>query len=238
METEKNSLDDSRQVVEQALAYHFREISRFAEAITHKSFSNEQVAMVSSPHNERLEFLGDAVLELIISDYIFTHYPDMDEGQLTRIRAEVVNEKSLAGIGRGLGLGDCLLLGKGEDQSGGRQKDSLIADAFEAVLGAIFSDGGFELTRDATLPLFVDRIDRAATRKEGVDFKTRLQEWLQARKKGVPVYKLVATEGPDHKKMFTCQVACGGAILGQGRGRTKKAAEQEAARQALHGSGE
>jgi len=238
METERHSLDDSRRVVEQALGYRFQDAGRFVEAITHKSFSNEQVGLFSTPHNERLEFLGDAVLELIVSDYIFSHFPDMDEGQLTRIRAEVVNEKSLAGIGRGLGLGDCLLLGKGEEQSGGRQKASLIADVFEAVLGAVFSDGGFEQTRNAALPLFVAMIDKAATRKEGMDFKTRLQEWLQARKQGVPVYTLVAAEGPDHKKLFTCQVACSGVILGQGRGKTKKAAEQEAARQALQDFGE
>lgn len=236
MEIENGCLEDSRSTVERALGYTFRDPRCFAEAVTHKSYSNEQMGGVPAGHNERLEFLGDAVLELIVSDYIFAHYPGMDEGQLTRIRAEVVNEKSLARIGRHLGLGACLLLGKGEEMSGGRHKTSLIADALEALLGAVFSDGGFEATRSVVLPLVEDSIHKAASRKEGMDFKTRLQEWLQARKQGIPVYKLIAAEGPDHKKLFTCQVACEGSVLGQGQGKTKKAAEQEAARQALQDS--
>ncbi|MBN2429296.1 MAG: ribonuclease III [Deltaproteobacteria bacterium] len=236
MEKDNHSLEDSRRTIEQALGYVFREHERFVEAMTHKSFSNEQIGSGACSHNERLEFLGDAVLELIVSDYIFCRYPEMDEGQLTRIRAEVVNEKSLARIGRNLGLGDFLLLGKGEAMSGGRQKASLIADAFEALLGAVFSDSGFEKTCTVVLPLVVEHIDKAASRKEGMDFKTRLQEWLQGRKQEIPVYKVLAAEGPDHKKLFTCQVACGGTILGQGQGKTKKAAEQEAARQALQDS--
>jgi ribonuclease III len=235
MEPNENALDVSRKAVEEAIGYSFCDNERFVEAITHKSFSNEQILIDSSPHNERLEFLGDAVLELIVSEYIFKHFPELAEGQLTRIRAEVVNERSLAEIGRSLGLGEYLLLGKGEEQSGGRQKRSLVADAFEALLGAVFSDGGFEKTRTVVLPLFLDIIHQAASRKEGIDFKTRLQEWLQARKQGIPVYKLISAEGPDHKKTFTSQVSCGGKILGEGRGKTKKAAEQEAARQALKG---
>ena len=238
METYQNTLDNSRETVEKALDYRFRDINRFVEALTHKSFSNEQISPNPPPHNERLEFLGDAVLELIVSDHIFQRFPDMDEGQLTRIRAEVVNEKSLARIGRDIGLGDCLLLGKGEEQSGGRQKASLIADAFEALLGAVFFDGGFDQARNVVMPLFVASINQAARRKEGMDFKTRLQEWLQARKLGVPSYTMISSEGPDHKKIFTSQVSCSGKVLGQGRGKTKKAAEQEAARQALQDSGE
>ncbi len=238
MEHYQNALDVSRKAVEEAIGYSFCNIDQFVEAMTHKSFSNEQGLINSSPHNERLEFLGDAVLELIVSEYIFKDFPDLAEGQLTRIRAEVVNEGSLAEIARSFGLGEYLLLGKGEDQSGGRQKRSLVADAFEAVLGAVFADGGFEKTRTVVLPLFLDRIHQAASRKEGIDFKTRLQEWLQARKQEVPAYKMISAEGPDHKKTFTCQVSCGGKVLGEGRGKTKKAAEQEAARQALTGSGE
>jgi ribonuclease-3 len=238
METYQNALDNAREIVEKALGYRFRDISRFVEALTHKSFSNEQISQTPPPHNERLEFLGDAVLELIVSDHIFQRFPELDEGQLTRIRAEVVNEKSLARIGRSIGLGECLLLGKGEEQSGGRQKASLIADAFEALLGAVFSDGGFEQASNVVLPIFVDSINQAANRKEGMDYKTRLQEWLQARKLGVPSYTMIASEGPDHKKTFTSQVSCDGKVLGQGRGRTKKAAEQEAARQALQDSGD
>jgi ribonuclease-3 len=236
MANDKNSLADSRLSVEQALGYRFRNGEYFAQAVTHKSFTNEQIGFVSGPHNERLEFLGDAVLELIVSDYIFSRYPDFDEGRLTRIRAEVVNEKSLARIGRHLGLGHCLLLGKGEETSGGRQKASLMADAFEALLGAVFCDGGFAETRTVALSLIVDSIHESAERKEGVDFKTRLQEWLQARKQGVPVYSLISAEGPDHKKSFTSEVSCNGTVLGRGCGKTKKAAEQEAARQALQDS--
>lgn len=214
------------------IGYRFRDPHLLREALTHKSFSNEQ-ARRDIPHNERLEFLGDAVLDLVVSDLIFRSYPSLPEGELTRIRAEIVSERGLAEIARRIGIGGGLLLGRGEERSGGREKDSLIADALEAVLGAVFRDGGLEPVSEIVARLCLPAIEVAVRRKNGVDHKTRLQELLQGRCGRAPAYVLVDAEGPDHDRIYTVEVRFDGEAIGKGRGRTKKGAEQEAAREAL-----
>jgi ribonuclease-3 len=220
------------EALEETIGYRFSDTALLRESLTHKSFSNEQAGR-GVPHNERLEFLGDAVLDLVVSHALFRSFPDLAEGELTRIRAEVVSEKGLAAIGRQLGLGASLRLGRGEDRSGGREKDSLVADALEAILGAVFCDGGFENARRIIEALCIAPIECSAQRKAGIDYKTRLQELLQARQGRPPTYALTLTEGPDHERVYTVEVCSEGETIGCGRGRTKKAAEQEAAQEAL-----
>jgi ribonuclease-3 len=223
---------DLEKRLEKKVGYVFKDRDLLCEALTHRSFTNERVGIGFS-HNERLEFLGDAVLDLVISQIIFSDYKTFSEGDLTRVRAEVVNEKTLADLGRQCDLGDCLLLGRGEQRSGGRDKDSLLADALEALLGAVFCDSGFEGVRPVIETLFREEIECAALRKVGVDHKTRLQEVLQARHGFPPTYRVVDVEGPDHQRNYTIEVQSEGEVIGSGRGRTKKGAEQEAARRAL-----
>ncbi|MDY0268176.1 ribonuclease III [Trichloromonas sp.] len=217
--------------------YAFRHEQLLREALTHKSYSNEHPDTVPG-HNERLEFLGDAVLDMVISRRIFLDYPQLPEGELTRIRAEVVSEPALAAVGRRLGIGDCLWLGRGEEKSGGRHKESLIANAVEALLGAIFLDGGLEAVDPVVDRFFAAATDQAFRRKSGIDYKTRLQEVLQARQCSPPAYRLVRAEGPDHDRTYTIEVLHGGRGIGMGTGVTKKAASQQAARQALEALGE
>lgn len=223
---------DCESALEKRIGYQFINIALLREALTHKSYSNEQPGR-EVPYNERLEFLGDAVLDLVVSDLIFRAYRSVPEGELTRIRAEVVNERGLAEVARGLGMGGCLLLGRGEARSGGREKDSLVADGLEAVIGAIFCDGGLAPAATVIEALFAPYIGESARRKTGTDHKTRLQQLLQGRYGRPPLYVLLAAEGPDHDRIYTVEVLSDGEAIGKGRGRTKKAAEQEAASQAL-----
>ena len=216
----------------QKLDYRFARADLLREALTHKSYSNEQ-AGIDLPFSERLEFLGDAVLDLAVSEHIFSRYSQLPEGEMTRVRAEVVREKGLAAIGKKLDIGACLLLGKGEERSGGRQKDSLLADAFEALLGAIFTDAGYGSVKSIVDRLFVEEITRSVKCKAGVDHKTRLQVLMQGQYNRTPSYILVSAEGPDHERLYTIEVRFDDQTIGQGSGRTKKAAEQEAAREAL-----
>ncbi len=217
--------------LEQTIGYTFTDRQLLLQALTHKSFSNEQVKFV--PHNERLEFLGDAVLELVISDWIFSHYPDIPEGGLTRIRAEVVSERGLSEIARQLQIGAVLLLGKGEQRSGGSEKSSLLADGLEALLGAIYREGGF-----AAVSLVIERVFSAAIKESallryGSDYKTYLQERLQAQYGNLPEYLLAQVSGPDHERVFSMEVYFSGKLLGKGSGSSKKSAEQKAAAVAL-----
>lgn len=218
--------------LEESIEYRFSEPLWLSQALTHKSYRNEHPGF-DRANNERLEFLGDAVLDLVVSDLIFRNHPDFPEGEMTRVRAEVVSEGSLAAIGRRLDLGHYLLLGRGEDKSGGRDKDSLLANAFEALIGAVYSDGGIEAARAMVERQLAATVARSAKCKAGIDFKTRLQEHLQARFGKPPSYRLLQAEGPDHRKLYTVAVEFAGDMIGQGEGRTKKGAEQEAARQAL-----
>lgn len=223
---------DCETSLQERIGYRFTDPLLLREAVTHKSFSNECQSETLA-HNERLEFLGDAVLDLAISHLVFRDFLRLPEGELTRIRAEVVNERRLAAVGRELDLGACLLLGRGEDRSGGRDKESLLADALEALLGAVFCDGGYQSACQVIEHLFRSVVAGAVARKAGLDHKTRLQEVLQARHGLPPAYVLTATEGPDHQRQYSVEVRFGGETIGRGRGRTKKAAEQEAAREAL-----
>ena len=194
-------------------------------AFTHRSYAYENGGL---PTNERLEFLGDAVLGLCVTDALYRAHPDFSEGQLAKLRASIVNMHALAGVGRAMGLGELLRLGKGEERTDGRNKPSLLADAVEALLGAIYFEHGLEAARGVIAELFGDLIDAAPSVGAGLDWKTSLQERTAILGLGVPSYRL-AEEGPDHAKRFTATVVVAGADRGVGQGRTKKEAEQRAA---------
>ena len=198
-----------------------------AQALTHRS--------AGAPHNERLEFLGDALVNLFAAEALYARWPRADEGALTRARAELVRESALAPIGRALELGERLTLGPGEMKSGGHRRDSILADAVEAVVAAIYLDAGFEACRTVVLPWFTAAMDALPPpHKVGKDAKTRLQEWLQGRQKPLPVYELVAEGGEDHAKTF--RVSCtlsAPALVTEGEGNSRRSAEQAAAEAAL-----
>ena len=199
-------------------------------ALTHRSFAFESPAPLE--HNERLEFLGDAVLGIVVTDLIFRSFPDLAEGEMARLRAAVVNTVALADLARSVGLGEHILLGKGEEASGGRDKASLLADTFEAVIGAVYVDQGIEAVTRILTPLFTDALEAAVSTDVIYDAKTALQE-IAVRVSGeVPAYR-VASSGPDHDKRFVAHVYVGGEQSGTGTGRSKKEAEQHAARAAL-----
>ncbi len=224
--------DFSIEQLQQDLGYVFVDSALPLQALTHKSFSNEQ-RNTDEPHNERLEFLGDAVLELAVSDRIYRIYPDIPEGGLTRIRAEVVCEKGLDRIAKRLNLGPGLRLGKGEEKCGGRTKASLLSDALEALIGAVFLEGGFAAACQVVVRVFSQELESSANIRYGTDHKTALQENLQARFGRLPEYELVKIDGPDHSRIFTIQVNFDGRELGCGAGSSKKQAEQNAASEAL-----
>jgi ribonuclease-3 len=194
--------------------------------MAHRSWCAETPGVKS---NERLEFLGDAVLGLVVTDHIFRTYPDLPEGELAKVRAAVVNAGALAELAAELELGRALHLGKGEDASGGREKPSILADAMEAVIGAVYIDGGYDAARSLIMGLLGDRIEEAAAGPGGQDFKTRLQELAARRFDQLPHYT-VDDEGPDHAKRFFATVRIAGDVRGSGEGRSKKQAEQAAAR--------
>jgi ribonuclease-3 len=199
-----------------------------AVALTHRSYAYEHGGL---PTNERLEFLGDSVLGLVVTDELYRRHPDLPEGRLAKLRASVVNMTSLAGVARRLGaggLGPHLLLGRGEETTGGREKDSILADALEALIGAVHVGLGLDAASAIVHRLFDPLLDQAATRGAGLDWKTSLQELGAAMGLGAPTY-LVEDDGPDHAKTFTAAVVLADTVYGRGAGRTKKAAEQEAA---------
>jgi ribonuclease-3 len=197
-------------------------------ALTHRSFAYEHGGL---PHNERLEFLGDSVLSLIVTDALYRTHPDLPEGQLAKLRASVVNMRALAEVSRTLGLGDHVRLGRGEEATGGRDKASILADGFEAVLGAVYLDRGTAVAGEVVHRLFDPLMSDAARRGAGLDWKTSLQELSSALELGVPDYQISET-GPDHCKAFTATARVGGESLGEGAGSSKKEAEQKAAERA------
>jgi ribonuclease-3 len=203
-------------------------------ALVHSSFTYESRGREEhNNNNERLEFLGDAVLELIISDYFYGSFPYKTEGELTKMRALTVCEPSLAAVAQRLELGRYMFMGRGEERSGGRERPALLADAFEALLGAVYLDAGLEEARRVALQQLADIIEEVKTGQTVRDYKTDLQEMLQ-RKSADPIqYSIIDEEGPDHDKTFTAAVVYQGKRLGWGRGRTKKEAEQQAAKMAL-----
>lgn len=211
--------------------YSFSDLRLLNKALTHKSYANEKSKTLK--HNERLEFLGDSVLDILVSDYLVKKFSDFAEGTLSKIRASVVNESCLAEMARKIDLGGYLLLGKGEDLSGGRQKPSILADAFEALAGAIFRDGGLQAASGVFLPILMDEIEKTAASWSFRDFKSDLQEYTQNKLVCIPSYRVVNELGPDHAKEFEVVVMIKNQVEGKGLGRSKKEAEQAAAKIAL-----
>lgn len=215
--------------LEEKTGHKFKNIQWLEMALRHSSYVNEH-GMGHLECNERLEFLGDAVLELVSSEYLYRNYPELPEGQLTKLRASLVCEPTLAYDARQIDLGSYLLLGKGEDASGGRMRDSVTSDALEAVIGAIFMDGGFQEAKKFILRYIMDDVEHKQLFQ---DSKTKLQEILQSKNHEEIEYILTGEEGPDHNKRFSVRVEHGGRILGEGSGHSKKAAEQQAAYSAI-----
>jgi ribonuclease-3 len=215
--------------LEAALGVELRDRALLVQALTHRSHAFEAGGL---PNNERLEFLGDAVLGLVVTERIYRSYAYAPEGRLAKLRAAAVNTHSLADVARRLGVGRAVRLGRGEEQSGGRDKDSILADTLEALLGAVYLDRGLEVAEEVVDRLFADLIDDLANRRESLDYKTSLQELAAREWSSLPSYHLTA-EGPDHRKRFTATVSVQGERLGVGTGRSKKEAEQQAAREAF-----
>ncbi len=225
----------STESLQTALGYRFQDQALLDEALTHKSYVNEQKGEVRGD-NERLEFLGDAVLSLVISEYLTACLPDSTEGALSKLKATLVSESSLERAARRLHLGGYLTLGRGEELSNGREKASLLANAVEALLAAVYLDGGFETSRRVTLRVFAEELNQIAAREHhpgAEDYKTQFQEWCQKRYDTLPHYATIRESGPDHDKRFEVELTISGEVVGAGSGRSKKEAEQQAAKQAL-----
>ena len=215
--------------LQKSIGYEFRQEILLRQALTHSSYAHEK-NLKDLMDNERLEFLGDAVLEVVSSEFLFLNHPEMNEGQMTKLRASLVCEQSLAACARQLDLGSYLLLGNGEDLTGGRERDSILSDAWEAVIGAMYLDGGFTSAKEFILKYVLTDIEH---KKLFYDSKTMLQELIQNKYKQSLHYVLLSEEGPDHNKVFTVQAYMDNTPLMTGKGRTKKAAEQNAAYQSL-----
>ena len=216
--------------LETAIGYRFRNITLLQNALTHSSYANERWHN-SLLSNERLEFLGDSVLGMLVAEYLYRNFPDRPEGELTRMRADMVCETTLAAAANRIGLGDHLLLGHGEEQGGGRSRDSILADAVESVIAACFLDGGLDAALNFVRQFIL--VEVPVNKLHNVDYKTQLQELVQQKKNQVLSYVLVGESGPDHDKQFDVEVSLNGAIVGYGRGSSKKRAEQDAARAAI-----
>lgn len=214
------------------LKHSFSSLETLQEALIHSSYANETKGK-SIRYNERLEFLGDSVLGLVVSDYIFKKYKHLPEGELTKVRANVVCEPSLANIAKKINLGKYLLLGKGEENTGGRNRDSILADAFEAIIGALYIDGGIEVAREFIISNLAESIELASKGSLFRDYKTHLQELMQSKSSDKITYNVVNTYGPDHDKTFDVEVVTSDKVIGTGRGKSKKEAEQNAAKQAI-----
>lgn len=218
--------------LQQRLHYTFKDIDVLRLALVHRSYLNEsQEPGISS--NERLEFLGDAVLGLVVAQELYQLNPDWSEGEMTRLRSLLVRRETLAELARGLDLGSYLCLGKGEAASGGRERPSNLASALEAVIGATFLDGGFRAAKRVVLRLLGREMETVTKSKPPTDYKSRLQEVVQARRKVTPTYRTVAVVGPEYDRQFMVEVLAGDEVLGRGRGLSKQLAEMDAARAAL-----
>ncbi|MDD6967684.1 MAG: ribonuclease III [Firmicutes bacterium] len=216
--------------LETAIGYHFHNISLLQNALTHSSYANERWHN-SLLSNERLEFLGDSILGMLVAEYLFRSFPNRPEGELTRMRADMVCEKTLAAVANSIHLGDHLLLGHGEEQGGGRSRDSILADAMESVIAACFLDGGMEAALQIIRRFIL--VEVPVTRLHNADYKTQLQELVQQKRNQVLSYSLARESGPDHDKQFEVEVCINGSVVGTGRGSSKKRAEQDAARAAI-----
>ncbi len=228
---EQTSAARSAEHLQAQLGVSFKEIANLEQALYHRSYLNEAAEDVES--NERLEFLGDAVLGLIISDRLYKDYPAMTEGQLSQVRAILVRWDALASAAERINLGQYLVLGRGEEMSGGRERPSNLAGALEAVIGAAFIDSGMKLAGQIVLELLGSELEEIRTSGFSVDSKSELQHLAQTQYHEIPQYALTSSEGPDHAKLFTVEVSVGDQVMGRGQGRNKKQAELNAARQAL-----
>ena len=216
--------------LEGAIGYHFRNINLLQNALTHSSYANERYHN-SLMSNERLEFLGDSILGMVVAEHLYRNFPDRPEGELTRMRADMVCERALAEVANRLSLGQHLLLGHGEERFGGRSRESILADAVESVIAATYVDGGMTAAVDFIRKFIL--CDVPAQRLRNADYKTTLQELVQQKKNQVLTYELVGESGPDHDKKFDVEVCLNGQVVGRGVGSSKKRAEQEAARVAM-----
>lgn len=216
--------------LEAAIGYHFQNITLLQNALTHSSYANERWRN-SLMSNERLEFLGDSILGMVVAEYLYRNFPDRPEGELSRMRADMVCEKTLAAIARRIELGRHLMLGNGEEQGGGRDRDSILADAVESVIAASFLDGGMEAARQFIRQFVL--VEVPVTKMHNADYKTALQELVQQKKNQTLHYTLIGESGPDHDKHFEVEVTLNGKSVGIGSGSSKKRAEQDAARAAI-----
>ena len=216
--------------LETAIGYRFKNISLLQNALTHSSYANERWHN-SLLSNERLEFLGDSVLGMLVAEYLYHNFPNRPEGELTRMRADMVCEQTLAAAANRIGLGSHLLLGHGEEQGGGRHRNSILADAMESVIAACFLDGGIEAALKVVQQFIL--VEVPVTKLHNADYKTKLQELVQQKKNQVLSYRLAGQSGPDHDKQFDVEVSLNGSVVGSGSGSSKKRAEQMAARSAI-----
>lgn len=216
--------------LQKVINYKFNNVSLLEEAMTHSSYANEQHKKVH--HNERLEFLGDAVLSIVVSDYIFNNCPELPEGQLTKLRAYLVCEKALFEFAKKINLGKYIKLSRGEKRNGGDRRPSILSDAFEALIAAIYLDGEIESARDFIYSFIIDEIN-VYNNKSTTDYKTQLQEIIQQNPSEHLEYVVVDSFGPDHDKHFKVEVQLDNNVIGKGGGKSKKEAEQQAAREAL-----
>ncbi|RQD74597.1 MAG: ribonuclease III [Candidatus Syntrophonatronum acetioxidans] len=224
-------IDKNLQDIEKKIKIEFNNKNLLKQALTHTSYAHEYFKD-KCYHNERLEFLGDAVLELIVSEYLYEAFPDLPEGELTRLRANIVCEVSLVKGAKGINLGDYIFLGKGELSMGGRERPSILADAFEALMGALYIDQGYITAKRIALNLLGDVMEELQKGIIYKDYKTMLQEHFQKTSYSTPQYKIIRESGPDHDKIFEAQVMVNDQVLGEGRGKSKKEAEQSAASRA------
>jgi ribonuclease-3 len=217
--------------LEEAIGYRFRNLSLLQNALSHSSYANERYHD-SLMSNERLEFLGDSILGMLVADHLYRNFPDRPEGELTRMRADMVCERTLAKVANGLNLGEHLLLGKGEEQGGGRNRNSILADAVESVIAACYLDGGMDAAVQFVQKFIL--VNVPVTRMHNMDYKTALQERVQQKKNQVLAYRLVGESGPDHDKQFVVELTLNGELVGTGTGSSKKRAEQMAACAAIN----
>ena len=218
--------------LEKCFGYHFRHRHLLTRALTHRSYANEN-NLPAEAHNERLEFLGDAVLELAISELLMSRYPQYTEGELSKLRAAIVNERQLAELAQRYRIGEFLLLGRGEDQTAGRKKPSLLSDAYEAVLGGIYLDRGYRKAKKVIEAHYNELFSERSPESFYSDYKTELQERVQGVFRTIPQYRLASESGPDHRKIFEIEIMIQTEVYGRGKGKSKKEAEQKAAQEAL-----
>lgn len=217
---------------QEKIGFKIDSIELLEMALTHSSYANESKGKFQ--HNERMEFLGDSILSLIVSDYLFTTYPDVSEGNLTKKRAVVVSERSLVSMAEEISLGSYILLGRGEESTGGRQRASILADAFESLIAAVYLNGGLDVARSFVLKYITKAIEMSFNGQGFRDYKTELQEKLQRRSDSEIEYRIVSEQGPDHDKVFVAEVNFDGNSIGSGTGKSKKEAEQQAASNAMN----